>query len=636
MNYSERLKRFERTLFIDFETRSEADLKTAGTHKYCMDATTDVLLVAYAFDNEPGDVCTLDDLPVKVWEAIEDSNVLKIAHNAEFDMAVAKYVMKLNITYADWFDTAYQAAYYGYPRALEHLAKILRTTQKASQEELRFFSTPVSKAKPVACDELFSKPSVTRWNEPESHPAEWQKFKDYAYGDVVVMRECFSKMRMLPDIEVFTMHETFEMNFNGVPFDGEFAAKIYALSQDYSQRAGEEAKERFGVENLRSTKQVRIALSRAGCGLASLNKKERSGVTHDILELRDQATGSAFSKIPTAFTRACPDGRLRGEFVGHGAHTGRWSSRGTQLHNWARILSHVDTDLSKVRDYDHLRQHMRLCLGYVPDRDFVCADLSQIEARIVAWLANCKWRMEAFSNGIDIYARSAEKMFNKRNLTKDDVERQYGKCAELGFGYGGGYNAIKNIQPDFYRKIGEAKAQELVQQWRTTNPEICQLWKDLERAFLAAIKRGRGIANCGSTTLTFQFDGSTVRVSLPSGRALYYRGVSVRGTGFGLDIFYLDYSRGGEHAAQVKLWGGTLLENVTQAIAKDVLTDIMYRTKERTESSCIGTVHDEVWYLCENGEQTLNVVLEEMRRPISWANGLVTKGEGFTSDRYRK
>ena len=380
-----------------------------------------------------------------------------------------------------------------------------------------------------------------------------------------------------------------------------------------------------------------IALGKEGCGLASLNKKERNGVEHDILILRDQATGSAFSKIPTAFTRLCPDGRLRGEFVGHGAHTGRWSSRGTQLQNWARILSHVDTDLSNVRDYDHLRQHMRLCLGYAEGKRFTCADLSQIEARIVAWLAGCKWRMDAFANGVDIYARSAEKMFNKREVTKDDIERQYGKCAELGFGYGGGTAAIGAIQPDFYKSIGEAKAHELVQTWRAANPEICQLWRKFERAFIEAKRTGRCDVVVGNTTLRFLYDGYTARIDLPSGRALYYRGVTAVATGMGIDLYYLDYSRGGENAVRVKFWGGTLLENITQAIAKDILTDIMRRVKQREpRSTCIGTVHDELWYSHDERLDVLRVVLEEMKRPITWAYGLITDGNGFTSDRYRK
>lgn len=633
------LKTFRRILFIDFETRSEADLQEVGAHKYCLDPTTEILLVSYAFDDRPVNVVTLDELPQEVWTILEERSHIKVAHNAEFDMAVAKYVMKLNITYEDWFDTAYQAAYYGYPRALGHLAKILRTAQKASQDELKLFSHPVAKAKGVAEDEFFSVAIRTRWNNETTHPAEWQRFKEYAAGDVVTMRECFDKMRMLPDIELFTMQVTFEMNFNGYPFDVKLANRIYEVAKTYEKEAGDEALERFGITNLRSVPQVKKALIRENVYLDSLNKKERGGVEHPILDLRDQATGAAFSKIPTAIARLCHDGRLRGEFKGHGAHTGRWSAHGTQPQNFARILDpdKVCEDLSHVDSYSVLRQHLRLCIGNVKGSDFTCADLSQIEARIVAWLAGCKWRTDAFANGVDIYARSAEKMFNKQNVTKNDIERQYGKCAELGFGYGGGHVAIKNIQPDFYREQGEAKIQELVQQWRTANPEICQLWRSLERGFRDAIKTGKGAVICGATTLTFQFDGSTARINLPSGRALYYRGVSTMGTQMGVDLYYLDYSRGGEHPIRVKFWGGTLLENITQAIAKDVLTDIMERVKRNCPyAELIGTVHDEIWYLTTLGKTTLNTLLEEMARPIAWAKGLITKGDGFTSDRYRK
>ena len=628
-------------LFIDFETRSELDLKDVGAHRYCMDASTGVLLVAYAFDDEP--VRVYEALPDHVYEAILDPNVLKVAHNAEFDMAVCKYVLDIDITYDDWFDTAYQAAYYGYPRALGHLTHILKTTAKTSKDEMKMFTSPlpVKTKKGTSADvaeynrllQLFPQ----RWNDATTHPTEWQRFCDYAATDVTAMRECYKKMNTLPEIELFAMRETFEINFNGVPFDSELANKIYARSQEYSQRAGKEAFEKYGIVNLRSVPQVKAALERENVYLDSLNKKERGGEEHEILVLRDMASGAAFSKIPKAFARLCRDGRLRGEFVGFGAHTGRWSSRGVQLQNWARILSDVDTDLSNVRDYDHLRQHIRLCLGYDKWNVFTCADLSQIEARIVAWLANCKWRIEAFNAGEDIYARSAERMFGKKNVTKGDIERQYGKCAELGFGYGGGSNAIRNIQPDFYESIGESKVLQLVQTWRDANPEICKLWRTLERSFKAAVRTGRCEMAIGATILKFVFDGKNAAIHLPSGRALYYRTVRLVPNNYGETLYYSDYSRGGEQPVHVKFWGGTLLENIVQALARDVLVDIMKRVKEREpRSHCVGTVHDELWYLNAPNVNILDILLDEMRRPIRWARGLVTNGDGFTSDRYRK
>ncbi len=628
-------------LFLDYETRSESDLPSLGSHKYCMHPTTEVLLLAYAFNDDPVQVVERDAIPHKVWEAFEDDETLKVAHNAEFDMCVTKYVLGIEVVYNAWFDTAYQAAYYGYPRKLADLAHVLKTTQKASQEELKLFSTPKPKVYKRGTSAAVKEHNrlvgllPTEWATKETNPAEWERFVQYAAGDVVVMRECFRKMVALPQIELDAMRCTFEMNFNGVPFDADLANRIMTLVHEYETSASEEALRVYGIANLRSTQQVQAALRCEGVYLPSLNSKERSSQSHPILDLRDRATGAAFRKLPKAMSRACPDGRIHGEFLGYGAHTGRWSSRGVQLQNWARILSEVREDLSGVRDYGHLRQHLRLCLGHDERLSFSCADLSQIEARIVAYMAGCTWRMEAFANGNDIYARSAEKMFGLPKVTKDMIERQYGKNAELGFGFGGSGKALSRINLDFYLKIGEAKAQELNQQWRAANPEIVALWYKLDRAFKDALNIGKCQTYCNKMLLSFVFDGKTMRVGLPSGRALYYRNVSKTPTQYGYDVQYMDYSDG--CVTWHKLWHGTVVENIVQAIARDVLLEAVIRACKRIPcAQIIGSVHDEAWFLHEPGIPMLDIMLEEMARPIKWAQGLVTKGDGFTSDRYRK
>lgn len=626
---------FKDILFIDFESRSKADLIDVGAHRYCIDPSTEILLTTYAVNDGEIKLNEFNNLDDSLITLLQDSMVLKVAHNAEFDMSILKYVYGLEIRISEWFDTAYQAAYYGHPRKLKNLATRLKLTEKGGQDGILLFSLPRKKRKGEDVPSLFS---VERsdFNEPADFPKEWDDFKIYARQDIGTMREAFNVMRMLPEIEIFTSHITMEMNFNGVPFDARLGVKIYNKSKDYERDAGEIASSTYDIDNLKSTLQVQNALRRAGVNLPSLNKKERAGISHEILDLRDVATGSAFSKIPKALKRTCPDGRLHGEFIGHGAHTGRWTSRGVQLQNWARIQDDVSETLTDVKSYSHLRQHMRLCLGHVPHVAFTFADLAQIEARIVAWLAWSKWRMDAFANGVDIYARSAERMFGVKNVTKDSVERHYGKAAELGFGYGGGHIAIKNIQPDFYREAGEAKVREMVHMWRSANPEIKKLWGDLERAVRMSMKTGSEQLICGKTRLKFQFDGKCGRIVLPSGRALYYRGLHSTPSAKGFDLAYMDYTQGGS-PRHVRFWGGVILENITQAIAKDVLVDIMMRTKKRApDSECIATVHDEVWYLSKLDVPMLDILLEEMERPITWAKNLVTKGDGITSDRYRK
>ena len=612
-------------LYIDYETRSEVDVATVGVWNYALHPSTEIILVSWALNDEP--VHTDTEVSGELYKLLESPTTLKIAHNAEFDAAITQVKVGINFDVERWYDTAYQAAYFGYPRKLSHLAEVLKTMRKASQEEMMFFSTPVKE-----CRKRNAEPTPIRFNAPEDFPEEWQRFRDYSRLDVEVMRECHLKMRDLPDIEEFVMQVTFEMNMNGVPFDMEFARKIKARADEYSAQAGATARARYGVENLRSVPQVKAALEREGVYMQTLNAKGRNGVTHPILELRDQASGAAFAKIETAAKRICPDGRLHGEFVGYGAHTGRWSSRGTQLQNFARILSEVSLDLDKVQSYSHLRQHMRLCIYAPSPYWFVCADLSQIEARIVAWLANCEWRLAAFKNDEDIYSRSAERMFGLPHVDKSMPERQMGKCAELGLGYGGACGAIARIAPDFYREVGESKVLEIVQRWRGANPEICRLWRVLEAAFKDAMTRGVVSVKVGiDARIVIKYDGHTAIIELPSGRSLYYRGVHTEGT----DLYYLDYSRGGS-PVRTKFWGGVTLENVTQALARDVLVEMMILVNWRfPRYKLIGSVHDEFWYLTTN-PNALDDLLEVMREEIVWANGLVTKGDGFISKRYIK
>lgn len=614
----------KKTLYIDFETRSEADVSVVGTHAYASHPSTCVLLVSWAVDSGP--IHTEEAVGEELWRMLEDDNVLKIAHNAEFEIAICRYVLGIQTALASWHDTAYQAAYFGFPRKLSYLAEVLHTTRKASQEEMLFFTRPV-KYRPRASAAL-----QPHFHTREDWPEEWERFVQYSAGDVEVMRECYERMAPLPAHEAFVMRFTFLMNFAGVPFDLDFARRIKAMADNYADSAGREASEQFGVTNLRSTPQVQEALRRAQVNLDSLNKKTRAGVEHRLLELRDMATGAAFAKIVTAERRICPDLRLRGEFVGYGAHTGRWSSRGTQLQNFARILSDVSDDLSKVRNYDHLRQHMRLCIHAPEPYKFMCADLSQIEARVVAWLAGCEWRMKAFAEGSDIYSRSAERMFGLPHVDKTMPERQMGKCAELGLGFGGAIGAIERIAPDFYREQGQAAVSNLVRLWRDANPEICRLWRILDQAFRDVLTRCVLRARLGYTSVVMRSDGRNVSIELPSGRALYYRDVVRDANG---ELSYSDYSRTGR-AISTRLWGGILTENVTQAIARDVLVDIIIRVcQDHPSYQCIGTVHDEVWYLVKDDE-ALDNLLDAMSQPITWAEGLVTKGDGFISNRYIK
>lgn len=631
-----------RNLFIDFETASEVDLAKVGAHRYAQHPSTRILLVSWRRDD--GETHTEEEVSDELIRYILDPSIRKVAHNAEFEMCVCTYILRLPLRIQGWFDTMYQAAYYSYPQGLSRLSVALNTVRKASSEEMLMFSKPLPAKKGDAALTFATK---------ATHPVAWAAFLEYSNTDTVALSEVFNAMPMLPDDVLDVFHMCMEMNFNGYPFDMELAERIVAKAKEYELGASEIALRKYGIENLKSAKQVQKALRERGIFLDTLNAKLRGDVSHEILDLRDNATGSSFSKISAARMRINPDGRIRGELRAGGTHTGRLAGKGVQPQNFARILSPVDPTLTNVTSYEHLKQHMRLCIKAPDEHKLLVGDLSQIEARVLSWLSGSQWLLDAFERGDDIYARNAERMFGLTNVTKDSVERQFGKIAVLSLGYGCGAKRFLTSNLAFFSRLGdgaEAAASDTVAKYRDANRPIVQLWRAVEDAFRYAMQYGVARLQTAFTTLVFEFeDQRTMRIALPSGRALYYRGVySMQQAGKQSQLVYTNYATG---AQPVFFWGGKLVENIVQAIAADVLLLVYksfqtyglldaYNITSDSLSVCkpILQVHDELVYLIpdEYAERALTTLKRVLHYDVPWAEGLPLSGEAFLDDRYTK
>jgi len=351
---------------------------------------------------------------------------------------------------------------------------------------------------------------------------------------------------------------------------------------------------------------------------------------------------------------ACYDNRAHGLFQFYGANrTGRWAGRLIQLQNLPQ--NHLD-DLEVVRacvvknDYemlemlhenisDVLSQLIRTTFIAKPGTTFAIADFSAIEARVIAWLADEKWRLEVFATHGKIYEASASMMFGipLSQIGKGSPERQKGKVAELALGYGGSLGALKKMGGE---KMGlsELEMTEIVRKWRLANPKIVKIWKAVETAAIQAIKTGKAVILPTFKNLKFDYDGKNLMITLPSGRTLFYQQATIAVNKWGNpSIKYKGLDQVTKKWWWVDSYGGKLIENIIQAIARDCLAHSMILLNKNNFEIVIH-VHDEAGaeVPIETSEESLKKMCYLMGLPISWAPGLILTADGYITPFYKK
>jgi len=607
-------------LYVDIETRSRVDLKEVGVYRYTEDPDFRILMAGWSLDGGPVQVA-LSPEEILTIPGLLDPAVQKVAHNAQFERVALGTLDETLLGPEQWLDTQALAAEHGYPVGLDAVAKVLGVAEKdeAGKKLIRLFTRPKRDG---------------TWNDATTHPLEWLDFIAYCEQDVETLVGVRKKLGDWPtETERQVWWADQRINDRGMRIDLDLC-RIAARTVEVNRKTDvAEFTELTGVDNPRSVPQVMTWAQEVGLDLPNLKAEtietalERPDLdpTHRrVLELRQDLALAAGGKFSAALDVVSPDERIRGGFRFFGAHTGRWSGQRVQPQNLPRAT--IDEPEAAILD-------LKLGLGADPYTlkalvrsmfigPLAVVDYTAIEARVVAWLANEEWALEAFRDQRDIYVETAERMSTPSN----QLTRFQGKVAVLALGYNGGVNSLRAMGAE-----GDNDTlQRLVNAWRKTNRRIVKLWERMQDAVDVGGRAGPHIK------MTRR--GDTLKMHLPSGRAITYHGMrwerftvtdpvtgkKIRKEGYR----YNDPKRGG---ARIGTYGGRLTENATQAVARDLLAEALVRLED-AGYPVVGHVHDEI--LVESTE------LEEITRLMvqlpRWARGLPVDGEGFITERYRK
>jgi DNA polymerase len=622
--------------FIDFETYSCTDLKKSGAYRYVEDPTFEVLMMAISLEGGPVKCYVGEQEILEVLRPlIAREGVRFVAHNANFERIVISTLLGMPVgTYMHpkrFVCTAVLASEYGLPRSLEKLAETLGGARKDSAG--------------TRLINLFSKPYRRKRILPDDRPEEWLEFIAYCVQDVETLVSTFRRLpNKWPTSLERPLWEANELvSDRGIVIDLELAQAAVEAGNALKKQLMDESKQITGLANPNSTQQLHGWLAERESPLPNLQAEtvaaalefgELPDDVRRVLEIRQETSLSSLSKFDAAVRGTNSDGRLRGHIRFFAAHTGRFGGSGVQTQNLPReILAAVKAYFAACKevgvepqqeDIDRIVQNEidRLIDGVDEITSeflkglirpmfvgpFTGVDFSAIEARVIAWLAHEMWVLEAFAEGRDIYVETAKRF-------GEGFTRQQGKVAVLALGFGGGVGALLRMGAE-----GSNEELELIKRlWRTTNPAIVRFWRACELGFKQGGKAGR---------VTFRKVGKDMHAILPSGRALIYRDVRVfHDPENGERLTYMD-----PKGFRTDTWGGSIAENVTQAVARDILGESLVRMTERGYPIVLH-VHDEIVL---DGLFDVDDVASQMCEMEPWMAGLPLTAEGSVMKRYQK
>ena len=657
------------SISIDIETYSDRDLKKCGVYKYAESPNAELLLFGYSINNGPVtviDVAQGEEVPEYILKALTDDNIIKWAYNASFERIFLSVWLKRNYpqyfvsysidedtvsNYLDpsaWRCSLVWGAVMGLPLSLKGIGAVLKLDEQKMSEGsdlIRYFCVP--------CKPTKSNGGRTR-NLPEHAPEKWATFVAYNKRDVEVELSIKEKLKNFPVPEFLwdEYHLDQEINDRGIGVDMKLVTNAIAFDERSKGTISSQMKDMTDLENPNSVVQMKAWLAENGMETETLGKKAVAELMKNapeslaqVLALRQQLAKSSVKKYQAMENAVCDDGRVRGMFQFYGANrTGRWAGRIVQLQNLPQ--NHMG-DLAEARelvrqgDYDSvemlyddipdtLSQLIRTAFIPKPGYKFYVADFSAIEARVIAHLAGEKWRAEVFKNGGDIYCASAEQMFHvpvKKHGVNGHL-RQKGKIAELALGYGGSVGALKAMGA-LEMGLSEDELQPLVDAWRASNPNIVQLWWDVDAAVKTAVSMRTTSETHG---IKFVWRSGMLFVYLPSGRRLCYVKPKMGQNKFGGDSITYEGVGSTKKWERLESYGPKFVENIVQAISRDLLMNAM-----KTLSHCFicGHVHDELIIECKE-EVSLDVLCKQMARVPDWMPGILLRADGYITPWYRK
>ena len=644
-----------KTLSIDIETYSDIPLQKTGVYRYCESPNFEILLFGYSIDSGPVQVVDLacgEHIPKEVLAALEDDSVIKWAFNAAFErVCLSRYLGYPTGKYLDpesWHCSMVWAATMGLPLSLEGVGAVLGLEKQKlteGKELIKYFCQP--------CLPTKANGQRTR-NRPFHAPDKWELFKRYNARDVEAemgIQRKLSKFPVTPQVwEEYDIDQ--EINDRGVRIDMELVEQAIQMDARSRQELTDAMKRMTALENPNSVQQMKQWLSDNGMETDSLGKKVVAELLKtappelaEVLTLRQQLAKSSVRKYQAMEKTVCSDNRARGMFMFYGANrTGRFSGRNIQLQNLPQ--NHLP-DLAEARalvrsgDFDAvellyedvpdtLSQLIRTAFIPRDGAQFLVADFSAIEARVIAWFAGETWRQEVFAKGGDIYCASASQMF-KVPVEKHGINghlRQKGKIAELALGYGGSVGALKAMGA-LEMGLTEEELPQLVDAWRQSNPNIVKFWWAVDRAVMEAVRYKHTTTDYG---LTFSCRSGMLFITLPSGRKLAYVKPKVGTNKFGGECITYEGIGSTKKWERLDSYGPKFVENIVQATARDILC---YAMRTLRCCSIVMHIHDEL-VIEADPRMSLDAVCEQMGRTPPWAKGLLLRADGYATPFYKK
>lgn len=667
-------------LSIDLETYSTVSIGAAGSYRYILDPSFEILLFAYSLDGMPVeviDVASGQVIPLWLKNALKNPLYIKHAYNAAFEwFALSKYLGWLPPD--QWRDTMLHALYCGYPASLDAAGRAMGlpedkkklTTGKAL---IRYFCVP--------CKPSNANGNRTR-NLPKHDPAKWKLFKEYNGQDVVTEMEIDRRLSAFP-VPAFVQKQwetDLTMNARGVAADMEMVSGALVIGATVKSQLMAEARQLSGLDNPNSIKQLARWLTEATDGdteitsvtketVATMLKQPQPANVQRMLEIRQELGKTSTKKYDALETCIADDGRVRGLLQFYGANrTGRWAGRLVQVQNLPRTYTHPlppARQLVKDRNIDGLRlmygsindtlsQLIRTAFVATPGNVLIDADFSAIEARVISWLAGQEWRLEVFRTHGKIYEASASQMFHVpiEKIKKGNPEyalRQRGKVAELALGYQGGVSAMRRMDTGHnLDDLSDDEVKGIVDRWREANSMIRDLWSIVDSAAVTVITNGgaqtiRSETTDAVVTLACELDVITgtryMAILLPSGRKLYYPSPEIGVNRWGNpSVSYMGQNQTTKRWERVETYGGKLVENIVQAIARDCLA-IAIENLEAQGLHVVFHIHDEVvidtpaW---GDEDTMLDTVTKIMTKPIPWAQALPLNADGWVDKFFKK
>ena len=638
---------------IDIETYSSTNLNQTGVYRYADSDDFELLLFGYATDFGPVKVVDLtqgEKIPPQIIEALDNPDIIKSAFNAQFERVCLSRYIGRRLKPAGWHCSRVWSATLGLPLSLRDVGSVLglpRQKITAGKELVRYFCTP---CKPTKANQ-----NRTR-NFPYHAPDKWQQFKQYNQRDVEVEMEITQKLERFPVLqnewENYWMDQ--DINDRGIRIDQQLVNNAIKCQSVFHDKYLQTAKNITGLANPNSPLQLKDWLHQQGVKTDSLSKasvtqllQTTTGKVHQVLALRQLLSKSSVKKYQAMQKAMCQDGRVHGLLQFYGANrTGRWAGRLVQIQNLPRNSM---PDLEEARELvkqgnvpalamlydsvpDVLSQLIRT--AFIPSKNhhFYVADFSAVEARVIAWLSNEKWRQDAFAKNEDIYCASASQMFGVP-VVKHGINgelRQKGKIAELALGYGGSIGALKAMGAT---KLGltDDELPPLVQMWRNASPHIVQFWWDVDKAAKECIK-----THLPQTTheMKFIYRSGCMFLRLRSGRYLCYPQPKIGINRFGSESITFMGINTVKKWDRIETYGAKLVENIVQATSRDLLAEAMRRL-EATENTVVMHIHDEA-VIDAPSNRSLDTMVQLMTEVPDWANGLILNAAGFVSDFYKK